>query len=258
VAATDPIPLARELAGRAALVTGSAANIGRAIALALADAGADVLVHARTSKEAAMETVALVRAKGVRAELHLADIADPVAAKGLVEAAAGRFGRLDVLVNNASMRQQTPLAKIAPQEWRAVFGASVDGPFFLAQAAAPHLAASGQGAIVNLGGVAAHAGVAGRVHAATAKAAVIGLTKSLAHELAPARITVNCVVPGLIDTVRGASAGGAAGVPKLPPNLAGRNGEPNEIAAMVRFLAGPAARYTTGQTIHVNGGMYLP
>ena len=134
--------------------------------------------------------------------------------------------------------------------------ATLDVLFFVSQAAAPHLTASGRGALVNIGGVAAHLGVPGRVHAVSAKAGLIGLTKGLAVELAP-KVTVNCVVPGMIDTVRRASAGGNI-LPAMPANLAGRLGQPGEIAAMVAFLCGPSGRFVTGQAIHVNGGGYLP
>jgi 3-oxoacyl-[acyl-carrier protein] reductase len=256
--ATTPIPTTRELEGRAALVTGSANNIGRAIALALADAGASVLVHARVSREEAEETVRLVRARNARAELALADIRDPAQCRGLVETAVKAFGRLDILVNNASKRHQTPVLKITPEEWRDIFATTVESAFFLAQAAMPHLKASGQGAIINLGGISAHGGVAGRVHAATSKGATVAMCRALAADLAPDNITVNCVAPGHIDTIRGASAGGPAGRPSsMVSNLAGRMGEPSEIAAMVRLLAGPGGRFITGQTIHVNGGQYM-
>jgi 3-oxoacyl-[acyl-carrier protein] reductase len=244
-----------ELEGRVALVTGSAANIGRAIALALATGGADIVVHARTSRQQAEETAAEIERMGRNAYLHLADISDRDAVGAMIEAAVARFGRLDFLVNNASMRKQTPLGEITVAEWRQVLGATLDGAFFCAQAAAPHLARAGGGAIVNIGGLAAHAGAAGRAHAVTAKAGIVGLTKALAVELAHQGTTVNCVAPGIIDTVRGASAGAA---PMLPANLVERAGKPAEVAAMVRFLCGPAARYITGQTIHVNGGSYLP
>lgn len=246
----------RNLTGCTALVTGSADNIGRAIAYALADAGAAVVVHARRSRDMAEETAAGVRARGGIAGVVLADISVPQEARRLVAEAAQLTGRLDFLVNNASVRRQQKLADITPEDWREVLGATLDGSFFVSQAAAPHLAASGRGAIVNIGGVAAHLGVSGRAHAVSAKAGLIGLTKGLAVELAP-KVTVNCVVPGMMDTVRRASAGGNI-LPTMPANLAGRLGQPDEVAAMVCFLCGPAGRFVTGQTIHVNGGGYLP
>jgi 3-oxoacyl-[acyl-carrier protein] reductase len=143
------------------------------------------------------------------------------------------------------------------EEWREILGATLDGAFYCAHAAVPHILAAGGGSIVNLGGISAHLGATGRVHAVTAKAGMLGLTRALAKELAP-DITVNTVVPGSIDTVRGFAAGGNAGRAHLPDNLAGRQGRPEEIAEMIRYLCSPAARFITGQTIHVNGGAFMP
>jgi 3-oxoacyl-[acyl-carrier protein] reductase len=243
---------------KAAIVTGSALNIGRAIALHLARDGFAILVTARQSEHDAHETARLVQEAGGKASVHMADISDPAQAKGLVEAAVSAFGRLDVLVNNASVRRQTKFTDMTPEEWREIMGTTLDGAFYCAHAAAPQIAAAGGGAIVNLGGMSAHVGAVGRVHAVTAKAGMVGLTRALAKELAADNITVNTVVPGSIETIRGAAAGGNHGRSALPDSLFGRRGQPDEIAAMVRFLCSPEARYVTGQTIHVNGGAFLP
>lgn len=243
---------------KVAVVTGSALNIGRAIALHLARTGFNLIVTARQSRDDTEETARLVRDAGAEAHVHMADISDPAQARGLIAAAVDRFGRLDALVNNASVRRQTPFAEMTPEEWREIMGATLDGAFYCAHAAAPHIAAAGGGSIVNLGGISSHVSAVGRVHAITAKAGMVGLTRALAKELAKDGITVNTVVPGSIETIRGAAAGGNHGRAALPDALLGRRGKPDEIAAMVRFLCSDEARYVTGQTIHVNGGAFMP
>jgi len=243
-----------ELAGRVAVVTGSSRNIGRAIALALAKGGAAVMVTARQSVHEAEEVAEEIRRTGCRAAAAMADVADPEAVAGLMAAAIERFGRLDILVNNASVRREVDFAALDYAEWRAILATTLDGAYLCSRAALPHLIASGAGAIVNIGGLSAHVGAARRAHVIAAKAGLIGLTRALAHDLAPHRITVNCVAPGLIETTRaGAEPAHHAG--KTPP--VGRKGTPDEIAALVRFLCGPDARYITGQTIHANGGLFM-
>ena len=247
----------KELAGKVALVTGGARNIGRAISLALAAGGAAVLVNARTSRAEAEQTVADIRKAGGRAALLLADVTDPAAVAAMVAAGVKEFGRLDVLVNNAAVRAETPFAGMAYEEWRRVLASILDASFLCAQACLPHLANSGSGSIVNIGGLTAHRGASGRAHVVAAKLGVVGLTRALAHELAPQSITVNCVVPGTIETVRGLPGAPERPAPRqgMPP--VGRRGTPEEVAASVRFLCGPGARYITGETLHVNGGGYM-
>lgn len=242
---------------KVALVTGSALNIGRAIALALAADGYRIMTTARHSEADARETARLVREAGSDADTHMADISDHRQAFDLVAATVRRFGRLDVLVNNASSRRQTKFAEMTAEEWREIMGATLDGAFYCAHAAAPHIIAAGGGTIINLGGISSHVGAVGRVHAITAKAGMTGLTRALAKELGAHNITVNTVVPGQIETVRGAAAGGNHGRAALPDSILGRRGQPEEIAAMVRFLCSDQARYVTGQAIHVNGGAFL-
>jgi 3-oxoacyl-[acyl-carrier protein] reductase len=247
-----------ELAGKVALVTGGARNIGRASARSLAAGGAAVMVNARTSREMAEETVAMIAQAGGRAALHVADVTDPAQVSALVAATLERFGRLDVLVNNAAVRMETPVEKIALEDWRRVISTVLDGAFLCTQACLPHLARSGAGAVINIGGLTGHRGATGRAHVIAAKAGLAGMTKALALDLAPQGITVNCVVPGTIDSQRG-----LPGVPERPehrraPPPIGRRGEPEEIAAMVRMLSGPDGRYVTGQSIHVNGGGFMP
>jgi 3-oxoacyl-[acyl-carrier protein] reductase len=247
-----------ELAGKVALVTGGARNIGRAIARSLAAGGAAVMVNANTSRAEAEQTLGMIESAGGRAALHIADVTDAGAVAAMVEATLRRFGRLDFLVNNAAVRAETPFADIGFDEWRRVLSTILDGAFICTQACLPHLVRAGGGTIVNIGGLTAHKGAAGRAHVITAKAGIAGLTRALALDLAPHHITVNCVVPGTIETVRG-----LPGAPERPDSRRalppiGRRGEPEEIAAMVRTLCGPDMRYLTGQSIHVNGGNFMP
>jgi 3-oxoacyl-[acyl-carrier protein] reductase len=247
-----------ELSGKVALVTGAARNIGRAIARSLAAGGAAVMVNARSSRAMAEETVKMIGDAGGSAALHIADVTDAAQVAALVEATVKRFGRLDVLVNNAAVRMETPFEKITLADWRQVIATVLDGAFLCTQACLPHLARSGAGAVINIGGLTGHRGASGRAHVVAAKSGLAGMTKALALDLAPQGITVNCVVPGTIDSQRG-----LPGVPERPehrraPPPIGRRGEPEEVAAMVRMLSGPDGRYVTGQAIHVNGGGYMP
>lgn len=248
--------MAKELQGRVAVVTGSAQNIGRQIAVKLARLGAAVVTHARSDHGGAEETARLCREEGAEAATWVGDLAAPEGAAALIETAVQRFGGLQVLVNNAAIRGNDALADISYERWSEILRVNLDAPFLCAQQAAPHMQAAGWGRIVNMGGLAGHRGLPKRVHVATTKAGIVGMTKGLALDLAELGITANCVVPGAINTVRGAAAGAA---PHLRhPNLVGREGEPAEVAHMVVSLCLPEAAYTTGQTIHVNGGGYLP
>ncbi|HTI87330.1 MAG TPA: SDR family oxidoreductase [Alphaproteobacteria bacterium] len=250
----------RELAERVAIVTGSARNIGRSIALELAHAGASIVVNAKTSRAEADAVAREIEAAGGKAVVKLADVADPAGAKALVDAAVAAFGQLDIVVNNASVRRENALGDISYGEWREVLGIILDAAFLVVQAAMPHLVSSGNGAVINLGGLSAHIGSARRAHVVAAKAGLVGLTRALAHDLSPKGVTVNCVAPGTIDTVRAASStsGGEPAHHAHNKPLVGRRGAPEEIASLIRYLAGPNARYITGQTIHANGGTFLP
>jgi 3-oxoacyl-[acyl-carrier protein] reductase len=246
----------KELSGKVAVVTGAGRNIGKSIALALAAGGATVVINARSNKAEADAVVAEIAAAGGKAVAVMGDVADPATAKNLA-AAAQKLGRLDFLVNNAAIRKETPLEKITFEEWRQVNGIILDGAFHCVQACAPLLRKSGAGAIVNIGGMSAHGGSKHRIHVLTAKSALVGFTKALAHDLAEDHVTVNYLSPGLIKTARDPNAPEPQhhGVQKT---LTGDRGKPEDIAAVVRFLCGPGARYITGQTIHANGGAYLP
>ena len=246
-----------ELAGQVAVVTGAARNIGREIARDLARGGAAVLVHANTSTEAAAETVAMITAEGGRAVLAGGDVTNEADMQALMQRAIDQFGKIDILVNNAALRRETTFENLTYAEWREVTSVILDGAFLCAKAALPGLKLAGGGSIINLGGMSAHVGTTDRAHVVAAKTGVVGLTRALAFDLAPFHVTVNCVVPGLIDTKRGKSGHGSASLAAARVPLAGRLGRPEEVASMVRTLAGPNSRYITGQTIHVNGGAFL-
>ena len=248
--------MTQELAGRVALVTGAGRNIGRAIALALADAGAAVVINARSNLREAEAVAGEIERAGGKAFAVTADVVDAAAVQKMVDAAAARFGGIDVLVNNAAVRAEQPLETMTLDDWRAVTGIILDGAFNCVKACLPHLKRSGAGVIVNIGGLSSHTGAARRPHVVTAKAGLIGFTRALAHELAPDKIRVNTVTPGLMAAPR------PAGQPvpqhhSLVQALAGRRGEPADIAAAVRFLCGPGASFITGQNIQVNGGAFL-
>jgi 3-oxoacyl-[acyl-carrier protein] reductase len=245
-----------ELSGRVALVTGAGRNIGRGIALALAQGGAAVVVNARSNLKEAEAVAGEIERTGGKALAVTADVADAAAVDKMVAAAAARFGGIDILVNNAAVRAEQPLEQMTLADWRAVTSIILDGAFNCVKACLPYLKRSGSGVIVNIGGLSAHTGAARRPHVVTAKAGLIGFTRALAHELAEHKIRVNTVTPGLMSAPR------PAGQPvpqhhSLVHALAGRRGEPADIAAAVRFLCGPGANFITGQNIQVNGGAFL-
>jgi 3-oxoacyl-[acyl-carrier protein] reductase len=244
-----------ELAGEVAIVTGAGRNIGRAIARHLAQAGAAVVINARANAAEADGVVAEIEAAGGKAIRVMGDVADPKAMAALADAAVKTFGRIDILVNNASLRREQPLDQMTYDNWREVMNVTLDSAFHCVKACLPHLRKNG-GTIINIGGMSAHIGSKNRAHVLTAKAGLVGFTRALAHDLAEAHITANCVVPGAIDTPRTATA------PKPAHHLthgtiSGERGKPDDIAAMVCLLCGPNSRHVTGQTIHINGGAYL-
>ncbi|HEX9603718.1 MAG TPA: SDR family oxidoreductase [Myxococcales bacterium] len=248
--------MGNELAGRVAIVTGAGRNIGRAIALALADGGAGVAVNGRANRTEVDAVVAEIDSRGGKALAVMADVSDEAAVQRMAAAAVERFGHIDILVNNAAIRPEKPFESLSLSDWRAVHSVILEGAFLTVKATLTYLKASGSGAIVNIGGMSAHTGAKHRAHVLAAKSGLIGFTKALANDLAEAGITANCVVPGLIDTVR-APGTNPPQHHQTSKTLAGRFGTPQEIAAAVRFLAGPGARYITGQSLHVNGGAYL-
>lgn len=247
-----------DLSGKVAIVTGSSRRNGRAIARALAAAGAAVVINARRSAEEAEEVVREIVGAGGRAVACLADVSQEQDVERLVASALDAFGRLDILVNNAGIRAADPLSEISFARWREVNGIILDGAFLCSKIAAPHLKANKCGRIVNIGGISGHRGAKGRAHVVSAKSGLLGLTKALALELAP-DVTVNCVSPGRIEDPEDSAEDKSGRDARLPASQIPmqRSGTPDDVAEAVRFICTDSASYITGQVIHVNGGVLM-
>jgi len=251
---------AKPLAGRAALITGSSRNIGRATALALAGDGADILIHGQADAEAAEQTAQDIRSLGVRAAVHLVDITDPDAPDRLTNAAMTAFGRIDIVVCNAAIRRQNPFLDIPLEEFREVISTDLEAPFRLLQTALPMIIEANKrdtygGRVITLGGTSAYVQTHERAHVVAAKMGLLGITRTIATEFGALGITANMVAPGHVDTSRGTSAGkrSASGSHRLMERFA----DVSEIAGMIRHLCGPDGAYISGQCIHIDGGTYF-
>ena len=243
------------LAGKTALVTGAARNIGRATAVRLARLGANVIVNALQDRDAADAVVAEIETAGAKAMVAMADVTDRAAVRAMIAAGRDRFGAIDILICNASARGQVPFLEMDYEAWRRVIDISLDGAFHLSQGVLAEMVGRGWGRIVTLGGISWHVGFTGRANNLVAKSGLTGLTRALAAEFAGQGITVNMVSPGPVETVRPASAGAMPSSGNLPP--IGRMSSVNEIASAVGFLCLPEQGAVTGQILHVNGGMYF-
>jgi NAD(P)-dependent dehydrogenase (short-subunit alcohol dehydrogenase family) len=247
---------------RTILVTGAASGIGAAVCRMMAGPQTAILVHTRRNRDAADVVAAQVREAGGLAEVALGDLAEPAVAAQLVTTVVDRFGRLDVLVSNAGFADRTPFADLTNEALTASTEA-IQGAFFrLSRAALPHLTKASDARIIAVSSFVAHAFRAGLTTfpaSAAAKAGQEALVRALAIELGPSGVTVNAVVPGFIRKDAGAHRAIGPGV--LASQTAhiplGRVGLPEEVAAVIAFLASPAAGYVTGQSIHVNGGLFV-
>lgn len=245
------------LTGRRALVTGAARGIGRAVALELAAAGADVVINYAGSKSAAEQLADECRALGVRATAIQADISKGDEVAALFAQAVDFLGGLDILVNNAGITRDGLLLRLSDDDIDAVLATNLRGAMLCARSAAKIMLKQRAGRIVSISSVVALRGNAGQVNYAAAKAGLIGMSKSLARELAGRGITVNVVAPGFISTDMTATLTEAQQAQMLAGVPMGRAGEPQDVAAVVRFLASDAAAYITGQVLSVDGGMAM-
>ena len=242
---------------KVAIVTGAAKNIGRATCESLSKLGYNILVHANTDKDGADETVKLIKKNGIQSSRFIGDLTKQNTASELV-IEASKLGNISALVNNASQREFNKFDDMTFDDWRFVMSINLDSLFHTCKAVIPEMKKNNWGRIINLGGLSAHISAIGRAHVITSKSAVVGFSRALAMEYAKTGITINTVVPGLIDTVRGASAGSSLVHPSHSNPPVGRKGYPEEVATMISNLCGPNSDFITGQTIHVNGGSYFP
>ena len=242
---------------KSALVTGASRGIGRSIALQLAEEGFNVAVNYAGSKEKAEAVVEEIKAKGVDSFAIQANVADADEVKAMIKEVISQFGSLDVLVNNAGITRDNLLMRMKEQEWDDVIDTNLKGVFNCIQKATPQMLRQRSGAIINLSSVVGAVGNPGQANYVATKAGVIGLTKSAARELASRGITVNAVAPGFIVSDMTDALSDELKEQMLTQIPLARFGQDTDIANTVAFLASDKAKYITGQTIHVNGGMYM-
>ncbi len=245
------------LQGKKALVTGASRGIGRAIAIEFAKHGADVAINYAGSKEKAEEVASLCQSYGVDAFAIQADVSVEEDVKTMMKEVLNRFERLDVLVNNAGVNRDNLMMRMKEADWDTVMDTNLKGVFHVAKAAMRPMMKQRQGKMINISSVVGVIGNAGQANYSAAKAGVIGLTKSLARELAPRNIQVNALAPGFITTDMTDQLEEEQKELLLAQIPAGKFGEPEDIARAVCFLASEAANYITGQTLHVDGGMVM-
>jgi 3-oxoacyl-[acyl-carrier protein] reductase len=244
-----------DLSGKVALVTGASRGIGAAIALRLASAGAAVAVNYAGSADAAQDIVDRITTGGGRAAALQADVSDSAAAAGLVESVLGELGGLDIVVNNAGITRDGLLMRMSDEDWSAVIATNLTGVFNVTRSASRHLMKQRSGSIINITSVVGLVGNAGQVNYSAAKAGVVGLTKSVARELASRGVRANAIAPGFIETDMTAALSESIRSSTVDQIALGRFGSADDVANAVAFLASDDASYITGQTLAVDGGM---
>lgn len=244
--------------GKVAIVTGASRGIGRAIAIALAQEGVNLVINYTNNAEAAEETLKAVEAAGGKGIVVQADVTKPVDAEKLVKAAINNYNKLDILVNNAGITRDNIAIRLTENDWQAVLDTNLTGAFNCAKAAIrPFIRQRQGGRIINMASIIGLMGGVGQANYAAAKAGLIGLTKSLARELASRQITVNAVAPGYIDTAMTAVLSDELKETITKQIPLGRRGKPEDVAQLVLFLASDRAAYITGQVIAVDGGLAM-
>ena len=246
----------QDLKGQAAIVTGAARGIGRAICLELAEHGANILATDMLVDEL-NKTAAMVREKQVGCEVEVANVTDPKAVEHLVEMAVEKFGKLDIMVNNAGITRDTLLLSMSDEQWDAVLNVNLRAVFLGTRAAAKAMLRQRAGRIINMASFSGLAGNAGQANYAASKAGVIGLTKSAAKEMGKRGVLCNAVAPGFIDTDMTAVLPDKVKQYMLQLIPLQRMGKPEDVARVVVFLASPASGYMTGQVLSVDGGLHM-
>lgn len=244
------------LEGKVAIVTGSAQGIGRAIAETLARRGADVVV-ADLDPGRSQETVGAIERLGRRALNVKLNVADWTDVKGMADRVLKEWGKIDILVNNAGITRDGLILRMKEEDWNLVLQVNLNGTFYCSKAVLPSMTKQRAGRIVNIASIVGAMGNAGQANYAASKAAVIGLTKTLAREYASRMVTVNAVAPGFIDTAMTQGLPAEVREALLKQIPLGRLGQPADVAEAVGFLASDEAGYITGQVLHVNGGMLM-
>lgn len=246
-----------ELSGKVSLVSGSSRGIGRASAMALAEAGSDIVVNYLSNVHAAEEVVEQIKRRGRRAIAIQADVSKREQVSAMVDKAQETLGPIQILVNNAGITRDRSFMKLSVEHWHEVLLVNLDGAFNLTGTLLPHMVESKWGRVINMSSIVAQMGNFGQANYAVAKGGLLAFTKTLAREVARKGVTVNAIAPGFIDTDMTAAVPEQSleTVRQLTPM--GRLGTPDEVAIVVRFLAHPASSFITGEVIKVNGGLYM-